>query len=645
LLALVLAPAPAAAFYGNGAEPVSVHLERLEQGDDGSSFAAVSGNGRYVAFSTRARNFFADDDPDPAGRYRAGGIFRRDLVTGKLELVADGNFFQKSDDAFVLRGAQDPSISADGRWVAFHTAQQLVSADADHHVDVYVRDMNVPARSAGAYDLVSAIGPYEPPTTPAPAGNLGSDTYRGAAISGEGRFVVFRNAAATTTLPAGQVLVRDRTAGTIRVVTQRAGTGDPAGGGSGPAGISEDGSTVVWTGKNAPAQARFLNGEPRDDNANYYLWRRMADGPAAVTRRVTGAYDPDDPGCSPTTVVSTDPTATGPCYGPLTDPEGIRSDISGLLPSLSRDGRRVAFLTGAGPRPNNLTGTGLDLYLTDMTPGRTRKATTIELTREGPPGDPGASTPIDSLAMSADGRWAAIATTRTSFVLPALRLTSPPALSADARELYVVDLQRRTVERASRDAAGDEIEPDGLLRGLTISRDGARVAFASASPDHFVGDANDRSDSFAVTRQPEPVAERPPPPPPPDPPPVQFDDPDPGRPTLGARVKRGGGGTLRLTVAAPSAGQLDTSARARVRVKRGRRTRVVEATVARRRRIVEEAGNVTVVLKPGRRYMRELRRRGRLKARIAVTFETAPSGARLNRALRGTFTIKKARKK
>ena len=55
-----------------GAQLVSADYERLEQGDDSTVFAAISADGRYVAFQTRARNFFADDDPDPPGQYRAG---------------------------------------------------------------------------------------------------------------------------------------------------------------------------------------------------------------------------------------------------------------------------------------------------------------------------------------------------------------------------------------------------------------------------------------------------------------------------------------------------------------------------------------------------------------------------------------------
>ncbi|HEX5982975.1 MAG TPA: hypothetical protein VFY69_02095, partial [Solirubrobacterales bacterium] len=207
LLPALLAPASASAFYGYGAQIVSADFVRQEQGDDATVFAAISADGRYVAIQTRARNFFADDDPDPPGRYRAGGIFRFDLATKALEKVADGDLFDEETNAFVRRGASNPSISADGRYVAFATAEPLLAADLNDHVDVYVRDMDVPIGSAGAYDLVSARdggdvpASYGSPSVPTPGSEPGSDVSRGVAISADGTKVAFRTEVASD-LPA-----------------------------------------------------------------------------------------------------------------------------------------------------------------------------------------------------------------------------------------------------------------------------------------------------------------------------------------------------------------------------------------------------------------------------------------------------------
>ncbi len=59
------------------------------------------------------------------------------------------------------------------------------------------------------------------------------------------------------------------------------------------------------------------------DTCTYYLWRRVADGPAAPTRRITGVVDVDDPAARRVRAVrSATTTSTGPCYGPLALPGG-----------------------------------------------------------------------------------------------------------------------------------------------------------------------------------------------------------------------------------------------------------------------------------------------------------------------------------
>ena len=54
--------------------------------------------------------------------------------------------------------------------------------------------------------------------------------------------------------------------------------------------------------------------------------------------------------------------------------------INGVAPVLSEDGYTVAFLTGAPLRSNIIKASGLDIFLTSMAPGVTRKAGTRELT-------------------------------------------------------------------------------------------------------------------------------------------------------------------------------------------------------------------------------------------------------------------------
>ncbi|HEY5941562.1 MAG TPA: hypothetical protein VIT89_01715 [Solirubrobacterales bacterium] len=633
----LLAPATASAFYGNGAQIVSADFARGEQGDDATVFAAISADGRYVAIQTRARNFFGDDDPDPPGRYRAGGIFRFDLETKALQKVADGDLFDEATNGFLRRGASNPSISADGRSVAFATAEPLVPADLNDHVDVYVRDMSVAIGLPGAYDLVSARdggdvpASYGPASVPTPGSEPGSDVSRGVAISADGQKVAFRTDAPTdlpasggVDVAAGQVFVRDRQADSTTLVTAKRDPGSgamtmtPAGGAFGAA-LSGDGTTVAWTGNNAGEQTRFLGGETPDASFPYYLWRRVADGPAAPTRRITGLADPDDPACPPGSFSFFDQTSTGPCFGPLTDQEANRTSISGQLPAISADGRTVAFLTGAGPRPLASTGPGLDLFLTRMDAGLTRKAATVELTRDTVGTDAATASPLGSVAFAADGRHLAVTTVRTNFVLPALQLLGEPRQVPGPRELYAVDLQAGTIERVTRSYSEGDIGAD-VLNGPTISADGSRIAFASFAGNIFFGDANQTADAFVAERVPEE-------------PPVLPSAPGIERgstieasrgPGLRVRLEERPGGVVLITVSVPEAGGVKAVAKAAAGQPRKPRTL---ATANGRARGIARS-EVKLLLRPVERYRPELRRRGVIPGRVIVTYITARGGRR-----------------
>ena len=503
--------AAAQAYVAPGATIVSASLERLEQGDDGSSAPDITPDGRYVVFKTLARNLFPDEVSDPDGGYYEGGIFRRDLSTGALELVALGNVREESGGALLVRGAENPSISAEGRRVAFSTADALSPLDDNDQIDVYVRDMTLARTVPGAFELISARdgsdrpARYERRTPDRPFRNPGAEVGPAAAISDDGRRIAFVTpevasdlpASAQVDVPAGQIFVRDRQIRRTELVTAVAGSEPPQpAGGAELAVISGDGSTVAWPGRNAGLQTRFLSGENPDSARYYYLWRRIADGPAALTRRITGAADADDPACDGTYVPGA--TQQGACYGPLSDNEQALAPIAGTPPALSADGLRVAFLTGAPPRPGS-AGVAPDVYVASMAAGVSRKAGTTELTREGAGRDPVDSAPITAIALSPDGRRLALVTERTRFLLPALRLETAARSVPGTSELYLADLATGTLERAVRGHDGADAS-DGIGPAIALSAGGNRVAFTSAAENLFFGDSNQRTDVFMVDR-------------------------------------------------------------------------------------------------------------------------------------------------
>jgi Tol biopolymer transport system component len=100
------------------------------QVDDESYFVAVSATGRYIAFTSAATNLGL---PNPSGVWQ---VYLRDQVTGFTEAVSlDPN--KQEGNGY----SQWPSVSADGRYVAFESlASDLVALDANGEFDIFVRD-------------------------------------------------------------------------------------------------------------------------------------------------------------------------------------------------------------------------------------------------------------------------------------------------------------------------------------------------------------------------------------------------------------------------------------------------------------------------------------------------------------------------
>lgn len=115
-------------------------VSRSAAGANGPSFTpCVTSEGRYVAFSSDATNLVSADTNG------ARDVFVRDRVAGTTERAS-----VKSNGAQANSGCFFPSMSRDGRYVAFSTwATNLDSADVAWS-DIYVRD-----RIAGTTTLVS----------------------------------------------------------------------------------------------------------------------------------------------------------------------------------------------------------------------------------------------------------------------------------------------------------------------------------------------------------------------------------------------------------------------------------------------------------------------------------------------------------
>lgn len=194
----------------------------------GAGRPALSGNGRFVAFSTVSRMFTNDSMGLP-------DIYYYEIATGAKFLISKNLAGTYPDSSSV-----DPDVSYSGQHVAYRSfATDLVAGDTLGHPDIFVRDafsatpsIRVSVDSAG----VEADGASEFP-----------------AISGDGKFVAYKSFA-TNLLGAGNdtngfddIFVHEIATSQTTLVSQSTGGAQADGWmhSDAPA-ISEDGSLVVF---------------------------------------------------------------------------------------------------------------------------------------------------------------------------------------------------------------------------------------------------------------------------------------------------------------------------------------------------------------------------------------------------------------
>lgn len=327
---------------------VSVSDDEQQGNDDVAiGWAALSGDGRYVAFSTRASNFYPNDfggDQDvflrdiqagtttqvcssPYGwdcdgpsisrdgryiTYRLGSplnynaqrqIFRFDRVTGQTNLVSQNPSGVTSTTVDVRN-----RISSDGRYVVFTSgANNLVPNDTNNTADVFRRDMQT-----GAIVRVST-GPN----------NVQANNFsQWPTISDDGRFVAFgsyaSNLVPNDTNNNGDLFLKDVNLGTIKVV----------------GGVLNDSmtGTVVGNGLEVVFETR-ASIAPNDtqNNDDIYIWNRVTNATTWLSQ----------------------------------SPEGSSFGMHGTFAGdTSADGRFVSLSTNYPIDPAD-TGTGRDVYVHD----------------------------------------------------------------------------------------------------------------------------------------------------------------------------------------------------------------------------------------------------------------------------------------
>lgn len=333
-----------------GAISVIPTRKQLVADDRSATDAVLSGDGRWLAFSSRSPHVIPGKNPDGQDV-----LYLRNLATGVVRQVS-----RAADGGAPNNGSDGVSVSRDGRFVVWSSlADNLVPHDDNGDMDVFLWD-----RLTGSTTLVSRS------TT----GGSGNGQSVEATISGDGRFVAFTSY--TTNLVADDhaygaqhVYVWERTTASIERIDT---PGRPEDAGAASPALSRTGRYLVYTQDAAPDLAYADRGADviRMDRTNR-TWRTVTRGP----------------------------------YGAV-------QGGSSVLPALSGDGRFVSFAsTAPNLVAGRDTGGDWDGFVWDATTGvvaplsRMRSgAESVRGLEDQFPPDEGPSL----IPLSYDGRYAAL---------------------------------------------------------------------------------------------------------------------------------------------------------------------------------------------------------------------------------------------
>lgn len=474
--------------------------------------------------------------------------------------------------------------------------------------EVYVRDMNLPAGAPGAYTLASALSDGEgiafegPCSTGGGSGFslAGAQAAAGVALSSDGQSVVFTVlsksdlgslGAGVLTTPPSQVAVRNLATGATTLVTTAATpqrSGQPVlGGGAYPsqeseqagslriasdqagdqptgstAAISSGGTAVAWLGTDVPEQApggseEIEAGVPYEPGKGGFevepLWRRIADGAGASTRRLLAGVGLDF-------LFHLSETGEAPLNGSFV---AMRSAPVFAPPALSEDGSTVALVANA-PHPAALPSLRLsgnyppqtDAYVVHVSDDAATAPQVVPLTEtQNYDTRTGAEGFVKDVAISPGGNLVAFDAERNQFTLPSgFALTSPPATSR-VFQTYEADIELRTLQRVTVTYNGAE-PTNGGAGLLSLGSEGA-IAFASGATNLFYGDAIAASEVYEAHELPSeepPAKERVGGPPAQPLPQMEW--------TLDATAEAKPDGAVIVHVQAPGAGNLAIEAKA-----------------------------------------------------------------------------------
>ncbi|MFQ5399049.1 MAG: carboxypeptidase regulatory-like domain-containing protein [Anaerolineae bacterium] len=366
---------------------------------------AVSAFGRYVVFESDASNLVTGDTNG------ATDIFFRDRGTGETSRLSVG-----SGGAQANGNSRLPTVSDDARYVVFESdASNLVTGDTNGVTDIFLYD-----RQTGQTTRVSVAADGTEADNTSFLPDISADGSHIAFISNAGNLV------AGDTNGVFDIFIRNRQTGQVERVSVSSG-GIEANGDSFFPSLSTDGSVVAFFSAADNLILGDLNG----------VWDVFVrDRQAGQTSRISVADD------------------------------GTAADDNVFVPSISADGRYVAFFTGTDKLVPGDVNAAWDIFVRDRGDGLT---TRVSVASDGTQADDASYLP----SISGDARFVAFASLATNLV---------PGDANNVQDIFIRD-RGSSISIAFLPLTLHNYPPTYSVSGQVVDDEGAPVPGVTVTTD------------------------------------------------------------------------------------------------------------------------------------------------------------------